>query len=106
MVLLTKTNKHSSITYSLAPNSENGPPGSHNHTVGAKSMLRSHRGSSGSHNSAVHDITASLNLGSLSLEDPEYRDDSSRPQTRIQHRSQTGPVASSLSAASLFEQDL
>src|SRR5260370_41527102 len=104
MVLLTKTNKHSSITYSLAPNSENGPPGSHNHTVGAKSMLRSHQGSSGSHNSAVHDIMASLNLnlGSLSLEDPEYRDDSSQPQTRIQYCLQTGPIALSLSATSLF----
>ena len=98
--------KRSSVNYSLAPNPESVSPGSHNHTAGAKSMPGSRRGSSGSHDNGVHDMTTSLNLSSLSLKDSEYTDGSSQPQSRVPHRSQTGPVTSNLSAASLFDQDL
>ncbi|KAF8338184.1 uncharacterized protein EI90DRAFT_2559123 [Cantharellus anzutake] len=100
---LVDYSKRSSVNYSVVANSESVTPGSHNHTAGAKSMPGSRRGSSGSHESAVNDMTASLLLGSLSLKDPHGP---SQPPSRTPHRSQTGPVASNISAASLFDQDL
>lgn len=76
-------------------------PGSHNHAAGAKSMPGSRRGSSGS-SEAAQDMVASLNLGSLSIQDKQI------PRINGVHplRSATNPEVFKANAASLFDEDL
>lgn len=76
-------------------------PGSHNHAAGAKSMPGSRRGSSGS-SDAAQDLSASLNLASLSIQDKlPSRSNGVHPL-----RSATNPEALKVNAASLFDEAL
>lgn len=100
--------RHSANYGSLASQSvENGAnlaPGSHNYAAGAKSMPGSRRGSSGS-SDAAHDMVASLNLSSLSIQDKQI------PRINGMNgghplRSTTNPEVLKAHAASLFDEDL
>lgn len=97
--------RHSANYGSLAHHLSESPtslvPGSHNHSAGAKSMPGSRRGSSGS--SDAGDMVASLNLGSLSIRDPQppRLNGSAHPL-----RSATNPEILKANAASLFDEDL
>ena len=92
---------------SVAPQASDYPtglvPGSHNHAAGAKSMPGSRRGSSGS-SDVAQDLSASLNLASLSIQDKLP----SRPNGVHLHplRSATNPEVLKANAASLFDEDL
>lgn len=98
--------KRHSATYGfLAPQASDSPtslvPGSHHHAAGAKSMPGSRRGSSGS-SDAVQDLSANLNLASLSIQDKLH----SRSNGAHPLRSATNPEALRANAASLFDEDL